>query len=67
MNQHRNDQDREAQIRQKAYDLWVAEGKPSGQAARHWQIAEEHLGHSLPVERAQELDYKGKRNPRREA
>ena len=33
MNQNRSDQDREAQIRQKAYDLWVAEGKPTGPPA----------------------------------
>jgi hypothetical protein len=59
--------DREAQIRQKAHDLWVAEGKPSGQAARHWKQAEESLDNPLPVERAQDLDYKGKNNPRREA
>ncbi|WP_259754712.1 DUF2934 domain-containing protein [Pseudomonas sp. GCEP-101] len=67
MSPTRTEQDREAQIRQKAYDLWVAEGKPSGQAARHWQMAEEHLGRALPVERAQDLDYTGKQNPRREA
>jgi Protein of unknown function (DUF2934). len=67
MSTHRNEQDREARIRQKAHDLWVAEGKPSGQAARHWQMAEASLDHPLPVERAQDLDYKGKDHPRREA
>ncbi|OWP49890.1 DUF2934 domain-containing protein [Pseudomonas nitroreducens] len=61
------DQDREAQIRQKAHDLWVAEGKPSGQAERHWKLAEQSLDQPLPVERTQGLDYKGKDNPRREA
>ncbi|MCJ1887121.1 DUF2934 domain-containing protein [Pseudomonas sp. LA21] len=59
--------DREAQIRQKAHDIWVAEGKPRGQAERHWKMAEESLDHPLPVERAQDLDYKGKQHPRREA
>ncbi|MBB4862176.1 hypothetical protein HNP46_001014 [Pseudomonas nitritireducens] len=59
--------DREAQIRQKAHDLWIAEGKPAGQEARHWKEAEESLGQSLPIERAQDLDYKGKQHPRREA
>lgn len=60
-------QDREAQIRQKAHDLWIAEGKPSGQAARHWRMAEESLDQPLPVERAQDVEYTGKDNPRREA
>ncbi|QRY77861.1 DUF2934 domain-containing protein [Pseudomonas sp. PDNC002] len=59
-------QDREAQIRQKAHDLWVAEGKPAGQAARHWKMAEESLGQPLPAEHAQDLDYKGKDHPRRD-
>ncbi|MFV3371785.1 DUF2934 domain-containing protein [Pseudomonas sp. NY15435] len=67
MSHDRREQDREAQIRQKAHDLWEAEGKPSGQAARHWQMAEESLDQPLPVERAQEVDYKGKHTPRREA
>lgn len=67
MNQNPNELDREAQIRQKAHDLWVAEGKPSGQAARHWQMAEDSLDRPLPAERAQDVDYKGKQNPRREA
>jgi len=61
------DPDRQARIRQKAHELWLAEGKPSGQEARHWKMAEEHLDHSLPVERAQDVDYKGKRNPRQDA
>lgn len=61
------DQDREAQIRQRAYDLWVAEGKPTGQAERHWKMAREQLDPSLPAEHAQDLDYKGKGTPRREA
>lgn len=59
--------DREAQIRQKAHDIWVAEGKPSGQAERHWKMAEDNLDRPLPVERAQDIDYKGKQHPRREA
>lgn len=67
MNSNRTEQDREAQIRQKAHDLWVAEGKPDGQAARHWKMAEDSLDRPLPAERAQDLDYQGKRNPRREA
>ena len=40
------DPDRQARIRQKAHELWLAEGKPSGQAARHWKMAEEHLDHA---------------------
>jgi hypothetical protein len=31
------------EIRVYAYALWVAEGRPDGQHARHWREAEYHL------------------------
>ncbi|PWU30335.1 MULTISPECIES: DUF2934 domain-containing protein [Pseudomonas] len=54
------DQDREAQIRQKAHEIWEAEGRPSGQAERHWRMAREHLGEILPVEAARDAPPAGK-------
>ncbi|MBH0237529.1 DUF2934 domain-containing protein [Methylobrevis albus] len=33
--------DREERIRAKAHELWVAEGRPEGQADRHWDAASE--------------------------
>ncbi|MGH7001373.1 MAG: DUF2934 domain-containing protein [Stellaceae bacterium] len=32
--------DRERRIREKAYDIWVREGRPHGRDAEHWQKAE---------------------------
>ncbi len=32
--------DREAQVRERAYFLWEAEGRPDGRAHIHWQMAE---------------------------
>ncbi len=31
--------DREEKIRQRAYELWEAEGRPEGRQAEHWQRA----------------------------
>lgn len=33
----------EAQVRERAYDLWQQEGCPDGCAERHWQQAEQEL------------------------
>lgn len=33
--------DRERRIREKAFQLWLEEGKPEGQADRHWELASE--------------------------
>lgn len=33
--------DDERRIREKAYELWVAEGRPEGRAEAHWQEARE--------------------------
>jgi Protein of unknown function (DUF2934) len=32
--------DREQQVRERAYYLWVAEGRPHGRAEIHWMMAE---------------------------
>ena len=35
--------DREDRIRQRAHELWESEGRPDGQADRHWSRAAEDL------------------------
>ena len=37
------EQDRDARIRRRAYEMWEAEGRPEGQADRHWSRAAEDL------------------------
>jgi Protein of unknown function (DUF2934) len=37
------EQDREARIRRRAHEMWEAEGRPEGQADRHWSRAAEDL------------------------
>ena len=36
--------DREARIRQRAYELWLQEGCPEGRESTHWQQAAEEIG-----------------------
>jgi hypothetical protein len=47
-----NDDERQARIRQLAHRIWESEGRPPGQAARHWQMAEKlvdaELGRPAP-------------------
>ena len=38
------DQDREGRVRARAYAIWEREGRPEGEAERHWTTAEEELG-----------------------
>lgn len=33
------DSDKEARIRERAYEIWVREGRPHGRDAEHWQAA----------------------------
>ena len=33
------DSDKEARIRERAYEIWVREGRPHGKDAEHWQKA----------------------------
>jgi hypothetical protein len=37
------EQDRDARIRRRAQEMWEAEGRPEGQADRHWSRAAEDL------------------------
>lgn len=34
---------REEQLRQRAYDIWQAEGEPHGRDRDHWELAERQL------------------------
>ena len=45
-------QERETRIREKAYELWETEGRPDGQADRHWYCAARDVDRD--VERAGE-------------
>jgi hypothetical protein len=38
-----------AKLRERAYALWEREGRPEGDAARHWAQAEEELRAEAPV------------------
>jgi len=35
--------DKEQRIQQRAFEIWVAEGRPAGQHDRHWQMAREAI------------------------
>ncbi|MBR8383189.1 DUF2934 domain-containing protein [Burkholderia cenocepacia] len=37
------DEDRETQIRERAYQLWQVDGAPDGRADEYWQRAEQQL------------------------
>jgi len=37
------DSDKEARIRERAYEIWVREGRPHGMSAEHWQKAEAEI------------------------
>ena len=37
------EQDRDARTRRRAHEMWEAEGRPEGQADRHWSRAAEDL------------------------
>ena len=42
--------DREARIRERAYDLWVSEGRPDGRDVDHWLRAEQEIdGQATPA------------------
>jgi hypothetical protein len=38
------EQDREAQVRQRAHAIWLEEGMPEGQSDQHWSRAEAEFG-----------------------
>src|ERR671933_22072 len=37
--------DRPEMIRQRAHEIWLAEGQPEGQALEHWRRAEAEVAH----------------------
>lgn len=37
------DTDRETTIRHRAYEIWLAQGRPVGQAMQHWLMAEQEI------------------------
>jgi DUF2934 family protein len=37
------DSDKEARIRERAYEIWVRDGRPHGRDAEHWQKAEAEI------------------------
>ncbi|MER9895214.1 DUF2934 domain-containing protein [Mesorhizobium sp. M0119] len=39
------DNDRHEKIRQRAYEIWLREGRPDGAHERHWQQAKQELGY----------------------
>ena len=39
----------EQKIREKAYHIWEAEGRPEGRAAEHWHMAKQELGIDEPL------------------
>ncbi|GHE42151.1 DUF2934 domain-containing protein [Vulcaniibacterium thermophilum] len=47
-----NPADREARIRALAQRIWEVEGRPEGQALRHWTMAERLVEAELQIEQA---------------
>lgn len=45
-----DEQQRNARIRELAREVWEAEGRPDGQAARHWAMAERLVDAELRAE-----------------
>jgi Protein of unknown function (DUF2934) len=43
------DGDRAERLRERAYAIWEREGRPDGQAERHWAAAEAELGGEAPA------------------
>lgn len=37
--------DREQSIRQRAYEIWIEQGKPEGRESEHWNQAARELGY----------------------
>lgn len=42
--------DRDEQLRQRAYGIWQAEGEPHGRDRDHWERAERELSEAAPEE-----------------
>jgi hypothetical protein len=43
-----DDEDRQALIRQRAYQIWEREGRPEGHMDRHWHQAEREIDQESP-------------------
>lgn len=43
------DSEREAQVRERAYEIWESEGRPDGRDAAHWERAEREIAGGSPV------------------
>ncbi len=39
----------ESAIRQKAYEIWQAEGRPAGREVTHWLLAEQEVSRPKPA------------------
>ncbi|BCI69758.1 hypothetical protein SPKIRA_05880 [Sphingomonas paucimobilis] len=50
---------REEQLRQRAYDIWQAEGEPHGRDRDHWEMAERELS-DTPTEEAPKVETEAK-------
>jgi hypothetical protein len=55
-----NDTEREQLIREQAYRLWLAEGKPEGRESAHWGEAERLVKR---IEEARKADKSGHESP----
>lgn len=49
-----SDQDRDDRVRQLAYMLWEAAGRPEGEDARFWREAEQQLKAEAPSDELEE-------------
>jgi hypothetical protein len=36
-------------VRQRAFEIWLAEGRPEGKADEHWARAEDEIEHAQPT------------------
>lgn len=43
MNNGEDQRDKESRIREAAYFIWESEGRPEGEAERHWTAAEQQV------------------------
>jgi hypothetical protein len=58
--------DREARIRERAYAIWVAEGRPNGKHEDHWQRAAQEIATAdSAVASPPKLPRRGSRRPKR--
>jgi predicted subunit of tRNA(5-methylaminomethyl-2-thiouridylate) methyltransferase len=51
-----DDKEREQRIRERAYQIWLEEGKPEGGAQQHWERALEAIEKEQKEEKKEEQD-----------